>query len=450
MSTFNDETTIEKAIHSVRNQTYQDFKLVIIDDCSDDRTYQICDILTKRLKDDRIHLFRNNRNMGTYANRNAALNMFIDQVSYWTINDGDDISLPQRFEICIRNMQDIKLFGCMHSHLKFDENNNPTTLFPESEGTVIYKQECFKYLGYYDNNRFGADTEYLYRAYNTFGRDKIYWMKEELYHAYTPGKNLTIKYPEQVRQMYINKFKRDVETLKQFGNISRRINCKFTVKKNTIHWHNDVYVYMPYYIEKKKARMKEINHAIRLNSENQDIDRMYLFTESDVSKIQFEKGTDESKIKIVSTSSVPTFNDILKKSNQVNPNGINIVMNSDIYIDEDNLNATRDQLIDRMVFALSRYDYNSESKMFELRNLPYSQDVWAFKGRVFPFSDNIEFGIPGCDNRIAYEFREQGYIVSNPSKTIKTYHYHTSGIRKYDKNTDIIEGKYCFCFPVTT
>jgi glycosyltransferase involved in cell wall biosynthesis len=450
MSTYNDETTIEKAIHSIRNQTYQDFKLVIIDDCSDDGTYQVCKKLTDRLKDDRIHLFKNNRNMGTYANRNAALKMFIDDVEYWTINDGDDISLPLRFEICIQEMQDIKLFGCMHSHLKYDENNQPTTVFPESEGTVIYKKECFKYLGYYDNNRFGADTEYLYRAYHTFGRDKILWIKEDLYHAYTPGKNLTIKYPDQVRQMYINKFKNDINTLKQFGNVSRKINCKFHVKKNTIYWHNDIYVYMPYYIESKKERMKEINHAIKLNSENQEIDKIYLFTESDVNKIVFEKGTLEKKIKIVSTKDVPTFNDILKKSNSVNPDGVNIIINSDIYIDEDNVQLIRNQIIDRMVFALSRYDFNPESKKFELRNLPYSQDSWVYKGRVFPFDEDIPFGIPGCDNRIAYEFREQGYIVSNPSKTIETYHYHISGVRKYNKNTDLLEGKYCFLFPVTT
>jgi len=45
---------------------------------------------------------------------------------------------------------------------------------------------------------------------------------------------------------------------------------------------------------------------------------------------------------------------------------------------------------------------------------------------------NFTQGVPGCDNKIAYLLQEAGYVVTNPSTTIKTYHLHLSGIRHYN------------------
>ena len=43
-------------------------------------------------------------------------------------------------------------------------------------------------------------------------------------------------------------------------------------------------------------------------------------------------------------------------------------------------------------------------------------------------NSDVPLGVPGCDNRIAAELLYRyGYNVLNPSKSIKTYHYHPSG-----------------------
>ncbi|MDB7513160.1 glycosyltransferase family 2 protein, partial [Enterococcus faecium] len=50
--TFNAEKSIERAVESILNQTYQDFEIIICDDCSSDRTWDILKKISK--KDKRI------------------------------------------------------------------------------------------------------------------------------------------------------------------------------------------------------------------------------------------------------------------------------------------------------------------------------------------------------------------------------------------------------------
>lgn len=61
MPVYNESLFLKEAIISVLSQTYQDFELIIIDDCSTDRTPEI--IQEYALKDDRIRIFRNDKNL---------------------------------------------------------------------------------------------------------------------------------------------------------------------------------------------------------------------------------------------------------------------------------------------------------------------------------------------------------------------------------------------------
>ena len=58
MAAFNAEKTISAAIQSVLNQTYTHFELIVVNDCSTDKTKEI--ILS--FHDPRIKLFNNTRN----------------------------------------------------------------------------------------------------------------------------------------------------------------------------------------------------------------------------------------------------------------------------------------------------------------------------------------------------------------------------------------------------
>lgn len=85
---------IEEAIRSVLAQTVTDWQLFVIDDCSDDRTCAIVEALAAR--DGRIHLLRNDRNMGAAASRNRGLELC--RGTYIAFLDSDDLWHPEKLE----------------------------------------------------------------------------------------------------------------------------------------------------------------------------------------------------------------------------------------------------------------------------------------------------------------------------------------------------------------
>ena len=126
----------------------------------------------------------------------------------------------------------------------------------------------------------------------------------------------------------------------------------------------------------------------------------------------------------------PTFREVFNVINSVTDrDSINIVLNSDIYLPEGFVcNPQPGEC-----YALSRWDVNADGSATHYNNSG-SQDTWIFRGAIRMVEGaNFTQGVAGCDNKIAYLLTEAGYVVTNPSTTIKTYHLHLSGIRYYDK-----------------
>lgn len=85
--TYNSEKFITETIQSVQNQTYQNWEMLIVDDCSSDKTV---DIIQQFMEDDhRIHLLRLNKNSGASKARNEAIKLV--KGDYMTFLDADDI-----------------------------------------------------------------------------------------------------------------------------------------------------------------------------------------------------------------------------------------------------------------------------------------------------------------------------------------------------------------------
>lgn len=92
MAAYNAENTIGQAITSVIQQTYADFELIIINDCSTDRTVDVINEFIK--KDARIRLINNSKNMGVSYTRKHGLNEA--EGSWIAILDSDDLWLPEK------------------------------------------------------------------------------------------------------------------------------------------------------------------------------------------------------------------------------------------------------------------------------------------------------------------------------------------------------------------
>ena len=89
---YNQERYIESAVKSVLSQTFSDFELIIVDDCSPDQTYE----RLQRFSDSRIRLYRNDRNLGLEGNWNTAISKA--QGTYVKLLCGDDILYPECLE----------------------------------------------------------------------------------------------------------------------------------------------------------------------------------------------------------------------------------------------------------------------------------------------------------------------------------------------------------------
>ncbi len=92
--TYNAEKYIAETINSVLNQTFAQFELMVIDDCSQDAT---CSIVSQMASSDcRIKLLKNESNIGVAKTRNRGLDLC--QSKYVAFLDADDIWYPEKLE----------------------------------------------------------------------------------------------------------------------------------------------------------------------------------------------------------------------------------------------------------------------------------------------------------------------------------------------------------------
>ena len=95
MGIYNCAETLPEAIDSILNQTYSDWELILCDDGSSDETAQVA-LRYQQLHPDRIRVIRNEKNMGLNFTLNHCLQAA--QGEFIARMDGDDISLPERFQ----------------------------------------------------------------------------------------------------------------------------------------------------------------------------------------------------------------------------------------------------------------------------------------------------------------------------------------------------------------
>lgn len=93
MPSYNTEQYIEKSIQSVLSQTYSNWELIIVDDCSTDATDHI---IKKYLQDSRIKYFKNEKNLGAAFSRNYALRKAKGR--WIAFLDSDDIWISEKIE----------------------------------------------------------------------------------------------------------------------------------------------------------------------------------------------------------------------------------------------------------------------------------------------------------------------------------------------------------------
>lgn len=94
MPAYNAEKYISQAIGSVLAQTEQHWELLVIDDCSGDKTVEIVERFVRQ--DERIRLLINEQNQGTAYSRNRGFDLC--RGAYVALLDSDDLWRPEKLE----------------------------------------------------------------------------------------------------------------------------------------------------------------------------------------------------------------------------------------------------------------------------------------------------------------------------------------------------------------
>ena len=119
MGIYNCASTLVEALDSLYTQTYQDFKIIMCEDGSADDTYCVAERYAK--SHENIVLIKNDRNMGLNYSLNRCLELA--DTEYVARMDGDDISLPERFEKEVNFLDEHPEYGFVSGQMVYFDNN---------------------------------------------------------------------------------------------------------------------------------------------------------------------------------------------------------------------------------------------------------------------------------------------------------------------------------------
>ena len=138
MPSWNTGKFIAESIESVLAQTYKNWELLIVDDCSTDNT----DEVVASFKDTRIKYFKNEKNSGAALTRNRAMREA--QGEWIAFLDSDDLWAPNKLEKQLRFMNDNGYVFSYHDFVKIDEESKPLNVYVTGPN-VVTKQGMYNY-----------------------------------------------------------------------------------------------------------------------------------------------------------------------------------------------------------------------------------------------------------------------------------------------------------------
>lgn len=193
---YNGEQFLAEAIESCLNQSYEKFELIIVNDCSADKSLQIAEKYQAR--DKRIRIVSNKSNKKLPASLNIGHNLASGEFLTWTSDD--NVLKESMLEMLVREIttSNSDLVFSNYDVIEADgtyrrtHNFGPVSslLFASCIGaSFLYKRKVFSCLGGYDEDLHTVeDYDFWLRASMQF---KLYHVKKSLYKYRIHPQNLT-------------------------------------------------------------------------------------------------------------------------------------------------------------------------------------------------------------------------------------------------------------------
>ena len=190
---YNGKTFLQNCIESILNQTYKDFKLIIVDDMSTDTSVETI----KSYKDDRIHFIQNKRKKYNGGSRNIGIDYalnnldidyicFLDSDDWWkhnkvleTINNrlyGHEMAIIGA-EMLFKEGVKYKTFNEWKTYEDFFMSIGHTTLWCTAWCRVIRKDK----IVYFPEDTLMEDRVWSYEQADNINYDKVINIKELMY-----------------------------------------------------------------------------------------------------------------------------------------------------------------------------------------------------------------------------------------------------------------------------
>lgn len=198
-------------------------------------------------------------------------------------------------------------------------------------------------------------------------------------------------------------------------------------------------LFTTYYKEPDKGRRGELDVSLAVNA--MFFDSVHVLAESCNPRMP-----DGAECRILTRRQ--TYDDAITWANEVaGADDLIVIANCDIIVPYKSVEIMFEHVAREDAYCLSRYEIEPGGGLKPYLH-DFSQDVWAFRGPIRPVKADWAFGVPGCENKFALQLLEAGYRVTNPSKSIKTYHVHASGSRtKTNHKTHRLPPPYLWVYP---
>lgn len=174
---YNAESMLGTAIRSLLNQTWTNLEILVSDDCSTDGTAALVERFAA--EDPRVRLIRGEANSGPYVARNLAMSQATGY--FVTCNDSDDWSHPEKIARQVRHLlanPDIVANTSQQARaredMRFSRRGLPGLYIQPNMSSLMFRRELVVgRIGYWDNVRFAADSEFTKRLKQAFGKEAL-------------------------------------------------------------------------------------------------------------------------------------------------------------------------------------------------------------------------------------------------------------------------------------
>jgi len=171
----------------------------------------------------------------------------------------------------------------------------------------------------------------------------------------------------------------------------------------------------------------EIRDCLTRNANASYFDEVHVICE-DTEAETFVRANYPETVKIHRVLARPTYKVMMNFTETDARDGdINILANSDIIFTASILMLRYIEMANTAI-CLQRWEHENDRVSIHIKNT--DQDVWCWKNQIEDI-DSFDFhmGVPGCDNRLAYELKSMGYNIVNPCIDIVAVHSHKNRSR---------------------